>query len=57
MGVMLYILLSGQPPFYGDTDEEVLDMIREGEFDFEPEEFDEVSESAKNIIQQMIAPV
>ena len=57
MGVILYILLCGVPPFYGDTDQEILQMIKEGEYNFEPPEFDDVSESAKDLIQKMIAPL
>jgi calcium-dependent protein kinase len=34
-GVLLYILISGYPPFYGDCDKEILDSIKGGEFDFD----------------------
>lgn len=55
MGVILYILLSGVPPFYGDNDHEILEMIRVGDFNFEPQEFDNVSDQAKDLIKNMIA--
>jgi serine/threonine protein kinase len=34
IGVITYILLSGFPPFYGDTDAEIFTAVRKGEFDF-----------------------
>ena len=33
-GVMLYIMLSGCPPFFGQTDAELLQRIRAGHFTF-----------------------
>ena len=34
LGVIFYILLCGLPPFYGETDLEIVEMIKCGEFDF-----------------------
>lgn len=31
LGVILYILLSGMPPFYGDTEEQIFKMILRGQ--------------------------
>lgn len=31
LGVILYILLSGMPPFYGDTEEAIFKMILRGQ--------------------------
>lgn len=53
-GCMLYILLCGYPPFYGDDNNEILAMVQKGSFDFDGEEWDDVSSEAKDLIQKLI---
>jgi calcium-dependent protein kinase len=53
-GCMLYILLCGYPPFYGDDNQEILQMVAKGEFDFDGEEWDEISNDAKDLIKKLI---
>jgi calcium-dependent protein kinase len=53
-GCMLYILLCGYPPFYGDDNKEILEMVQKGEFDFDGEEWDDVSSEAKDLIKKLI---
>ena len=33
-GIIMYILLSGKPPFKGNTEKEVLDYVQQGKFEF-----------------------
>lgn len=33
-GIIMYILLSGKPPFKGNTEKEVLDSVQQGKFEF-----------------------
>ena len=56
VGVILYILLCGYPPFYGDDDKEILEAAAKGEFDFNDEIWDEVSAEAKDLIKQLLCP-
>ena len=53
-GCILYILLCGYPPFYGDDDQEILQMVSKGKFYFDGEEWDEVSKDAKDLIKKLI---
>ena len=53
-GCMLYILLCGYPPFYGDNNQEILEMVRVGQFEFDGEEWDTVSNEAKDLIKKLI---
>lgn len=53
-GVILYILLSGSPPFGGKTDEEIMKKVEKGVYSLSREEFKEVSPEAKNLIKKML---
>jgi calcium-dependent protein kinase len=53
-GVILYILLSGSPPFGGKTDEEIMKKVEKGNYSLSREEFKDVSPEAKNLIKKML---
>jgi calcium-dependent protein kinase len=40
-------LLCGYPPFNGKTDDKILEKVAKGEYDFESEEWDVISDEAK----------
>jgi len=54
LGVIMYVLLCGYPPFHGETDKEVLDKVRLGNFSFNSQEWKHVSEDAKELIQKLL---
>lgn len=39
IGVILYIMLSGIPPFSGETDEEIMKKVSKGKFDFKSKKY------------------
>lgn len=53
-GVMLYVLLCGYPPFYGETEVEILHMIQRGKFDFDGVEWTQVSLQARDLICRLL---
>lgn len=53
-GVIMYILLCGYPPFNGDNDAEILGKIKAGKFVFPEEEWDVISDEAKDLISKML---
>ena len=55
-GVLMYILLGGIPPFYGDTEEEIFEKIKKCEYDFTPAPFKKVSKNCKDLIRRLLEP-
>jgi calcium-dependent protein kinase len=53
-GIIFYILLCGYPPFNGDTDEEIFQGILREDVVFPEEEWDSVSDEAKNLILKLL---
>ena len=54
LGVILYILLCGFPPFYGDTDAEVLAQVKAGAYSFAGPEWRRVSDEGKDLIRKLL---
>ena len=55
-GVILYILLAGYPPFSGNTDKEVYNLITNIKYDFEKDRWKNISKYAKELIKNMLTP-
>ncbi|XP_016103098.1 myosin light chain kinase 2, skeletal/cardiac muscle-like [Sinocyclocheilus grahami] len=54
LGVISYMLLSGLSPFLGDDDNETLNNILACQWNFQEDEFSEVSEEAKDFISKLL---
>ncbi|KAH8373751.1 hypothetical protein KR009_009398 [Drosophila setifemur] len=54
IGVISYILLCGYPPFYDENDANLFAQILKGEFEFDSPYWDEISESAKHFIRNLM---
>ena len=55
-GVILYIFLSGDPPFNGPSDAVIYGKIAEMKFNFPEKKWKNISNDAKDLIMHMIAP-
>jgi calcium-dependent protein kinase len=53
-GVIMFILLSGCPPFYGKNDDEIYAAVRNSKFTFKQKIWAEISENAKNLISNLL---
>lgn len=53
-GVIIYILLSGVPPFWDETEQGIFEQVLKGELDFVSEPWPSVSESAKDLVKKML---
>ena len=55
-GVLMYILLSGEAPFKGTSEEELFKEIKKCKYNFDLVEFNEVSSACKDLIRKLMEP-
>ena len=53
-GVLMYILLCGEPPFQGETEEEIFANVKKGYIDFSKSKFNNVSENCIDLIKKLL---
>lgn len=54
IGVIMYILLTGEPPFNGENDEEILKNVKTGIVNFSSPIFSEISNEAKDLLKKLL---
>ena len=54
VGVIIYVLLVGYPPFMEDDQQELFRKIRTGSFEFYDEDWAHISEEAKDLIKGLL---
>lgn len=54
LGVILYMMISGKPPFEGADDREIIRKVRAGKYSMDCEEFDGISAECKDLIQWLL---
>ena len=53
IGVILYILLCGNPPFNG-SDDQIINKVKKGSWEFRGMIWNQISEEAKDLVRQLI---
>lgn len=54
LGVILYIMLSGRPPFWGDNERATFRSVLNDPVDFSRSPWPSVSEAAKDLVRKML---
>ncbi|GBG31164.1 Protein kinase, putative [Hondaea fermentalgiana] len=54
VGVIVYILLCGFPPFYAENDAEMFEAIKAASYDFPSPYWDRISDSAKDLVRGLL---
>jgi calcium-dependent protein kinase len=54
MGVVLYIMMCGRPPFKGKTNPEIINSVLKGEYNFDYPSFETASEDVKDFISKWL---
>jgi len=53
-GVILYILLSGYPPFFDDHEPRLFESIMKADYEFHPQYWDHISKEAKDLVSKLL---
>lgn len=53
-GVILFILLSGYPPFHGKDNREILERVKAGSYNFDTRSWRKVSEYSKDLVRKLL---
>ena len=54
IGVLLFILLCGKPPFWGVNDKEILDKVQLGIPDWRKEEWENISQEGQDFVKSLL---
>ena len=54
MGVIVYILICGYPPFYHEDDKKLFKIICKGKYSFDPSDWSDVTDDCKDFIGKML---
>lgn len=53
-GVIMYVLLAGSPPFDGPDDIAIMEKVKNGKYNFNGKEWNNISKEAKSLIDKML---
>ncbi|GKC27521.1 calcium-dependent protein kinase 1-like protein, partial [Tanacetum coccineum] len=53
-GVIVYILLSGVPPFWAETEQGIFEQVLHGDLDFASDPWPSISDGAKDLVRRML---
>ena len=56
IGVILFVMLCGYPPFNGKTSQQVMQKIKRGKLQFKEEDWAFVSEEARELVECLLRP-
>ena len=54
LGVIIYVMLCGFPPFYDEENEKMFELIKKCQYDFPSPFWDDISSSAKDLISKLL---
>eukprot|EP00826_Nyctotherus_ovalis_P052798 TRINITY_DN6763_c0_g1_i6.p1 TRINITY_DN6763_c0_g1~~TRINITY_DN6763_c0_g1_i6.p1 ORF type:complete len:573 (+),score=137.58 TRINITY_DN6763_c0_g1_i6:94-1719(+) len=54
IGVIMFILLSGSPPFNGENDDEILESVKKGNYLLQGKAWESISRNAKDLLRKML---